>query len=274
MPAQTVLSFTDADELSFNITNVEIGGAALRLKDLGGGTYSTGDDTVVMAHQLQATALGTFAESATKPANTEIKYTLLINSSPYWYNTVTATWEAATYGLYAESNTATEINTNLATLLSTLSIASAFYFGLRIHLHSTGSARPELASVTVGAYVFDYPSPTTISECLVTCYLSDLLGADYAYDATKPARLIVKNSRAFHHGSKLIQALTKSALFDSNGRAQLSVIETETPEEYVEFQVTYYEGEYLKTIRYQKAIVPNQPAANLNNITTPERLDF
>lgn len=266
MPASLVMSFTDSDELSFNPVNVEIGGSTLRLKDLGGGTYSTANDTVVMAQQIQATALGTFAESASKPGGTEIKYTLLINGVPYWYDTGDSTWKAATYGLYAESNTASEINSNLSTLLSTLSITSSFYLGVRIHLHSTGSARPALTSITFGAYTFDYPSVTAINLCVVTCYLSDLLGADYVADSDKPATLNVKNDRAFMHGGNMIRPFVQSATFDANGRAQLSVIETDTPEEYVEFFVTYYEGNYLKQVRFNPAIVPNQPSALLNNV--------
>lgn len=274
MSFSSVMTFDTSGELSFDSTLAEVSGGLVRLLDLGGATYSTANPTVETQHQLMATSLSSFAHSASIGAGTQIKYQLLVNGTAYYYNSSTSLWTAATGANYTEANTQSEVNSNLATLLSQLSITQSFYLKVRVFLHSdAGSARPTLTSVTWG-YGMSYLSPPTISECSITAYLSDLLGDAYSYDSTKPVTLHVSNHRAFMHGSKLIRPFTKTAAFNSSGVATISIIETETIAEYLEFFITYYEANALRRIRFNNAYVPNTPTRTLNQVTTVTTVDW
>lgn len=272
MGFQTLINYDDASQLSFDTTKVEVSGSLVRLKDLGGSTYATDSPTVETQHRIPATLLTAFAHSASQPSGASVKYQLIIGVTPYWFNTVSSLWEESN-GLVSEANTQAEINSNLATLFTQLSLSVSVYVRVRVFLTSNGTALPSVTSVTVTSEM-DYLSPVAIAECLVTCYLTDLLGADYAYDADEPAKLYVKSHRAFLHGSKLVQPFTKSVTFDSDGFAQISVIETESIEMPLEFFVTFYEGGYLKQVRCLPAAVPNAPARTLNQISTISNLDM
>ena len=158
-----------------------------------------------------------------------------------------------------------------ANITSNLSISGSFYLRVRVFLHSNGSARPALTSFGI-SYRLDYNDQDALSECLVTCYVKDLLG-DFTYDSAYPITLYVKNDRAFMHGNNLIQPFTKSVNFDSDGYAQISLIETESVAEQVQFFVTYFEGLYKKTIRFLPAEIPNIATANLNEISQVSEID-
>lgn len=270
MSFQTVVNYDTAGHFSFDTTKVEVSGSLIRLKDLGGSTYATDSPTVETQHRIQATALTSFAHSASQPAGSSVKYQLLIGAGVYYHNG--STWVASD-GTVSQSNTQAEITAALGTLFSALGLPETIFLRVRVFLTSNGTAQPSVTSNT-WVYSMSYLSPASISECLVSCYITDLLGADYVLDSSKPATLHVKSYRAFMHGSKLVRPFTKSANFDADGLAQLSVIETQSIEQPLEFLVTYFEGEYKKQVRFIPAVVPNSPAANLNSVSTVSSLDM
>jgi hypothetical protein len=268
-----VLTYDTASNLSFDTSLVEIGGGVLRLKDLGGGTYSTANPVVSTGHRTMLSSLTSFAESKSVTGSDEVKYQVVIGTSTYYYNTSSGAW-AVSDGSYSQSNTAAQLNSNASTLFSGLSLSDNIFFRVNILLHSaSGSSRPSLTSNTIG-YQFTTSSPSTISQCLVTCYLKNLQSVVPTYDSTKPVTLNVKANRAFMHGNNFIQPFAKSAVFNASGVAQLSIIETTTPTEYLGFYVSYYEGNSVKSVKLFNALVPNSPSADLSSVTSVRDADF
>lgn len=83
---------------------------------------------------------------ASPPAGTAIKYQVSHNGYEWYYWNGSA-WTAVTGG-YAQANTATEVNTNLAAFMSQIASAGEFFY--RAYLHSdTGSATPSLDNITI-----------------------------------------------------------------------------------------------------------------------------
>ena len=273
MSFSSVMTFGTSGELSFDSTLVEVSGGLVRLKDLGGSTYSQANPTVETQHRIMATSLSAFANSVTTPGTSAIKYQLLINDVAYYYDTGTSLWTAATGANYSESNTAAQINSNLSTLFSQLSITQSIYLRVRAFLHSAGSDQCSITTNT-WTYGMSYLAPATIPECSISAYLSDLLGGQYSYDSAKPVTLYASAPRDFMHGSTLIRHFTKTAVFDSSGLATLSLIETETVAEYLKFWVTYYENNTLRQVRFNNAYVPNAPTRTLDQITVVNPVDW
>lgn len=273
MSFTTVMTYGTAGELSFDATLVEISGGLVRLKDLGGSTYSQANPTVETQHRIMASSLTSFANSVSTPGTSAIKYQLLVNDVAYYFDTGTSLWTAATGANYTEANTAAQINSNLSTLFSQLSISQSIYLRVRAFLHSAGS---DQCSITTNTWVYgmSYLSPATLTECSISAYLSDLLGDQYTYDSTKPVTLYASAPRDFMHGSKLIRHFTKSAAFNSSGLATLSLIETETIAEYLKFWVTYYENNTLRQVRFNNAFVPNAPTRTLDQVTAVNPVDW
>lgn len=273
MGFSTVVTYDNANHFSFDTDLLEVSGGVLRLKDLGGGTYSTANPSAETQHQIMASSLSALAETKSAAGSDQVKYQLLINDVAHYYDTSTSTWEQASGANYSEANTAAEISAALADLTTQLSLIGSFYVRLRVFFHSaSGTTRPSLTNNTF-TYAMLYGSPPTISECLIYAYLSDLLGADYVHDSSRPATLHVKNDRPFFHGSKLIRPFRKSAAFNSSGYVELSVIETETPGEYLELFVTYYEGSSMKSLLFLPCLIPNAPTRPLNQIAPLRDMD-
>jgi hypothetical protein len=269
---QTKLTYDTAAHFSYDSTKVEFSGGTVRLLDLGGATYSTTNPTVSTQQRFGFSAISAFAHTASTPAGTAIKYQLKINGTLYWRNTSTSLWEESD-GTYSESNTQTELNAALGSLVTDLALEGNNWCQLVVFLHSdSGAARPVLTDATF-THAHVESAGTSIAECLVYCYLSDLLGDAYDLDASFPIRLHVKNHRAFFHGNKLIQPFHEQATFDANGYAELSVIETESVGENVEFAISYYEGPSLKWVRLTRNVVPNVATRALSQIAVTDSDD-
>ncbi len=86
-------------------------------------------------------ALEDFTETATKPANTELKYIVSIDNGVTYQYWTGAAW-AGSAGTYAQSNTAATINTHI----STLGASGTFKF--KAFLHTTDAAvTPSLSNI-------------------------------------------------------------------------------------------------------------------------------
>lgn len=267
MGFSTVITYDDTSQFTFDATLIEISGGLIRLKDLGGATYSTANPTVTTQHQVPISALTSLSETKSVAGSDQVKYQLIINGTAYWRDTVNSVWEESD-GTYDQSNTAAEITAAVSSLFSDLSLTPSVWVRLKVFLHSdAGSSRPSLTNNTL-AYENDEIAAGTFTECLITCYLKDLLGDTPTYDAEHPAKIYVRNDRAFFHGTRLIQPFSKSAEFNSSGYAELSVIETETIGEYLTFFVTLWEGRGWKTVYCVNAVSPNAATRALSQVTT------
>src|SRR3989338_688498 len=86
-----------------------------------------------------------FAETATKPANTNIKYQLSNDNTNWKFWNGTA-W--ATASLTTDYSDAAEINTNIGSLFAALPLSALF---VKAQLNTTdGSVRPELDNINIG----------------------------------------------------------------------------------------------------------------------------
>ena len=106
---------------------------------------------------LYANNIDGFQETSTKPAGSEIKYQVSADGyNWYYYN---SGWTAVTGG-YSQTNTASEINTNIAAFMSTVATEGEFFY--RAYLHSDdGSATPQLDQININitsgtSYYQDY----------------------------------------------------------------------------------------------------------------------
>lgn len=265
--------YQNPSQFSFDASLMEMG-SYLQLKDLGGGTYSTANPHVDSQFQFPVSAITSISpESSGGGTGDDVRICFLIDGVLRWYDG--ATWKNSD-GSYDQANSLYGSTPDYSAIIADLGLITGvpFNLGFRVIHHSAdGTTFITLHALDIGA-TFVTANPVPISECSIYCYLSDLLGDVPTYDATKPIRFNVKNSRAFFHGTKLIQPFTKSAAFNSSGYMELSIIETATPGEYLQFFLTYYEGSFLKSIKLVNAIVPNTPNLPLTQITTTKDTDF
>jgi hypothetical protein len=258
------ITYDTASHFVFDADLVEVSGGLIRLKDLGGATYSTANPTVTTQNTFKVSALATFVETKSVAGSDQVKYTLVVDGvEKYWTGTAWATSD----GTYSQSNLASEINTNAPTL-------STGYANVRVKafLHSeSGTTRPTLTDNTIG---FNYVAEDAdaISECTITAFLADL-GLDLLSTDLEP-KLFVKNHRAFTHGNRVIAPFTRSASFDADGYCELDCIETETVGEELDIFITYKEGYSLRTVRFERAVVPNEASATLGDISVVRVADF
>lgn len=113
--------------------------------------YPTDQPTVQPSTALAFTALSGFTETATKNGG-EIKYQVSNNNGTTWY-WYSSGWTATTAG-YTEANTATDINTNIASL----SVGGG-QFLWRAYLHSDGTQLVQLDNIEL-TYANDVSSVT------------------------------------------------------------------------------------------------------------------
>ena len=133
--------------------------------------YNTSDPTVVVNSTFSASEILTFLETATKPANTEVKYVLTIGGVDKWFSGSLLT----SNGTYAQSNTRTELSTNILSFLSGREIVQ-----LKVFLHTSDvNATPELDENTL-TYNAAKPAPvfTAVNvPSIVEGFLYDANGA-------------------------------------------------------------------------------------------------
>jgi len=109
--------------------------------------------------------LASFQAVATQPSGSAIKYQVSDNGYEWYYYTGSV-WAAVTGG-YTQTNTATQINTHLATFMSSVATSGEFYY--RAYLHSdSGTATPQLDQVTIAlatsnTYYLDNTGATAIN---------------------------------------------------------------------------------------------------------------
>lgn len=107
-----------------------------------GQEYATDNPTLEIAQGFRIEELISFVESVTKSGSDEVKYILKKDSD--WYYWSGSAW-AVSNETYAQSNTAAEITTNIASF-----VATAVDFNVRIFLHSDdGSTTPSIENLVI-----------------------------------------------------------------------------------------------------------------------------
>lgn len=270
MSTQTI-TFNSASELSFDTALVEVSGSVVRLKDLGGATYSTAQPPVRTQHRVLASSISGLSATLSEPALTSVKWQITIDGVAYYWSGDTLLWTQATSSAggvsFSETSSLSELSTNLGTLLSELAITGSFALGFIVFLKSNnGTARPSVTSITV-TYALTYLAGSSISECAISGNVINLLGDAYNPGSSTPAKLCIKNGRSFMHGNKLVLPFEKTATVGSDGTFSIQVIETETVAEKLEIYLQYYENSSLRVIRFIPAMIPNSPTRTLDQVS-------
>lgn len=269
----TEIFYDSAASLSFDTTLVEVASGAVRLKDLGGATYTTTNPLVTSQYQVLISSLTSFTNTATLPVNTAIQYQLALNGAPYYWNSTTGKWSASD-GSFAQSNSQSQIFNNRAALFSDLNLLVPQYLSVRVFLSTTDpTVRPSLNQNNIG-HTFTNSNATAISQCLVTGYLADLVGNNPIPTSAKPVQLSVTAPYGFFHGNHFVEPFTKNFSFDNTGYLSASLIETTTPGVKLNFALTVYDGNSILSVPLFSAIVPNQPQVSLNNLSSPVPYSF
>lgn len=269
MSYSDLITYNSATALSFDNTLVQISGGALTLLP----PFTLTNPVVTSQHQNTISALTSFSEVSTLPAFTAIQYQLVLNALPFWYNALNASWESSD-GSFSQSNDAATINAQAALVFSQLNLITSQFLGLNIFLSTTNVLNaPILTSNTIG-YSWVNSNATALNQCLITGYLADLAGSYPVPTLVRPIQFLVSCDHGFFHGTRFVEPFTKVFNFNSLGYLSASVIETATPGVKLNFSVTYYDGQSLKSTKLFNAIVPNQAQINLSNLSTTVPYDF
>lgn len=266
MSYSETINYDSGGAFTFNTAFVEVASSTLRLKDLGGGTYTLLQQQVTSQRTLALSALTSFSETSTLPANTSINYQIVLGGLNYYWNSVTAKWAPAGSDTTKVSS-ASVINAHASTLFSDLAILVPQFLALNVFLLTTNASnRPVLTGNAIGYSWAEQTSPVP-NQCVVSGYLLDLMGSIPSYNASQLVQLLVSCDRPFFHGNNFIEPFTKKFSFDSSGHVSASLIETATPGVKLKFAISFYDGSSIWNTNLFSAIVPNQSAININNLT-------
>lgn len=273
MSYSETINYDSSGALTFNTSFVEVASSTLRLKDQGGTTYTLLQQQVTSQRTLALSALTSFTETSTLPAGTSINYQVVLGGVNYYWNSVTAKWELAD-GDTTKVSSASVINSHASTLFSDLAILVPQFLGLNVFLKTTNASnRPVLTSNAVG-YSWAEQTSAVPNQCVVSGYLLDLVGSVPTYNASQLVQLVVSCDRPFFHGNNFIEPFTKKFSFDSSGHVSASLIETATPGVKLKFAVSFYDGTSIWDQPLFSALVPNQSAINISNLTAVYPVSF
>jgi len=215
-----------------------------------GRRYNISNPSLTVKSYTKMDGIDGFAEIATKTSGVELKYILVQNGIQKWWNG--ASWVTSD-GTYAQSNTAAEIEANKAT-----AITFGLALKLKVFLHSDGQNNLQLESNEI-LYDFFFTSQEP-DECLVYGRVIDHDGI-----AVEGAKVSIKRTDPIEHGQSII-LMNASTLTDSEGKFEITAVETETINQYVFIQIEYTNGDETKIITYENVIIPNLPEIELTDL--------
>lgn len=259
------ISYDTAADFTFTSTDIEISGSVAQLV---GPTYPTTDPAISLASAVGMEAITAFSASSSSSGSDSVTFHISIDGTKkYWDG---GAWSTSD-GTVAQSNSAADVNTNIAAL-SALMTGGVSVNVFAVLESDDGSTTPTVTSFT---WTYDHFGVVdSISECIVYTHMKDILGdAVSITDAT----LYATNKKTFKHGNTTIPAFTKTVAFQTIGSdsyVEMSLIETVTPGEEIQFSITYKTGTALKQIIFKPVQVPNQGTAALTDITEPADRDF
>lgn len=259
----TPIQFTTQSNFSFDNTLVTMGSTGVKLL-VAAGVYPTSNPKVSMVNPLTMSSISSFVEtSATYTAPDAIQYIINVAGTDYYWSG--AAWTVSN-GTYAQSNTASVANAHVAHASMNTLLTGGQKVLIKTFLHSnSGSSTPLLTTVSM-TYVFVAIKPSDPSICVVYLWLKDILDIDIG--SVQVAMFAAKNILGFKYNSFFVPPVNKSVSFDSNGKAEMAIVETQTPGVNMNFSVTYLIGKTTNQIDFAPCIVPNQGSVALTSITT------
>ncbi len=217
--------------------------------------YSQANPTIVENIGLSIDSLDAFIEVSSKTGSDEIKYILLIDGvATYWDGLA---WSASD-GTYSNSNTAAEIQANLATL----DVSSGVTLKVLSLLHSNdGSTTPTLTSVSID-YNFFVVEPADPLQCIVYTWLKDLIDG-----IISGAKLTVELKKGYYYGEHYVGPNKMTVDFNASGYAEIPVIEGATHAQKYDITISYKDAaNRSQTIVFEDLDVPNLTSVTLASI--------
>lgn len=180
--------------------------------------------------------------------NTESKYVINLNAVDYYWSG--SAWVTSSGS--AQSNTADDVNTNIATF----AINSSDDVLFKAYIRSVdGYDNPKLDSILI-----DYSSapaePGALSECIVTSVFKDSKG-DAIVGATVK---FIPNAFWYDQTYVFEETITTT---DANGEISISIVETASSNATMNIRIEYKNG---TVVLYKNKIIPNQVTDALSNI--------
>jgi hypothetical protein len=134
-------TFDTITDYYYDNTLIEISAGSAKLKDLGGGTYSTANPKLMPNFLMKVDTLTNFVETSTKVGSDEIKYTIEVAGLEKYWDGIA--WSNSN-GTYSQANTAAIILANI----SSLSLTDGFKIRPVKYLHSdAGTSTPTLSNL-------------------------------------------------------------------------------------------------------------------------------
>lgn len=221
--------------------------------------------TIMPAEIMSAASLTSISETVVKSGADDIKYHFKRNGSFVYHNG--SAWVSSDQS-FSQSNTVAEINAAASTLLSSNSTLQ-----IQAVLSGSGATSPELDSLSVTYVSGPVFATTDPDECIVYCYLRDILDDDLSVSTHAP-KLLAVNDESFVNNGIVVARFTKEASFALTPEglmAQLSVIRTANSNKKIRFMITYEptgDAQKLETIRFKPSVIPNSASADLTSIAS------
>jgi len=152
--------------------------------------------SIAMASRIWATALATFIETTTIVGSDAVKYIMVLSGTKTWW---TGSVWAASNGSYSESNTAADITTNIATL-----VTDRKQIGVDIFLHSDDGTTSPIISNLIETYTEALPN-TSLGR------LVDISG--YIYDNDGPVSSEAITVKPYRMGFNVTSSTGSGAFF-------------------------------------------------------------
>lgn len=251
----TTFNFTTPS--GFNFTDTEItGGVAQQTSPF------QLEASLIMAQSIKVRLFSAFTAVITEatPSHT---VTFIVEDDgvlKYWSG---AAWVVSD-GSAAESNTLAEMNTNLPSLITDLSTHE-------IKFKIVFKSPDTIQTSSLDSFAITFVSGFNI--CNVFVSLCELTNTAPVIDPLNPPKLYVSNDRGFLQGCNAVYPFSKSVAFNASGQATISVMETETTGERLEFVITFPSGDSIDSFRFPPSVVPNAPWANLSDIVNGSAVD-
>ena len=247
-------------KINFLASNVI--GSAMEVDDLSLGytaqAYDQTDPCVCFKTSILMDGLDGFSEVITTPANTFVQYTLRINDVDYYWSG--AAWVTSD-GSWAQSNTAAVIETNKVSFSAL--IASGASIKVRALLRTTDGLNTPLLTQNTINYNFYVAPPSELPQCIVYSFIEDITNGVPDFTAQN-AILYVKNSKTFNIGDKLVIPFEFSTPYSTAGYTEISVIQTDTTSDKLEFRIEYTDlNNVAQVIQLKSVVIPAQTSANL-----------
>lgn len=220
--------------------------------------YATDDPTILVKGGFEVDSLSGFITTNSIVGSDDIRYIMRVNATDFYWD---GTEWTESDGTYAQANTEADVLANVGAFDKEGTLQ------LKAFLHSDdGTTTPTLTDVTID-YSFTNAAGLPIPECNVIANLEDLL-QDVTDFTTINAVFWVESKATFSHTGQIVYPFKFSQAFDAAGEAQLSVIETTTVSQKLDFYITYTGPDgNARRIQFEPVEVPNQASINLTNLT-------